>query len=205
MTDDELHGFEQEVACAAMSLARRDSRGRYGQILLAYDGSADARAALERVAAVASDDATVTVLTVIPYEAVSSKLDPIHPDDRDWQWRCLVEATAYLREHGVDSFIEAAAGNPAPVICETARSLEADLVILGNGHGGRWRPSIRKSPVRPSVERHVNCDTLVVRAEQPRPAPRVGEVRDEQRATRIPRLRARMGGDHPATSRLVRV
>lgn len=122
MTEDELGVFEQEVACAAASLGHGVSYRPYKQILLAYDGSADARAALERVAAVASDDSDVTVITVIPYEAVGSRRDPIEPSERKWQWQCLVEATAYLREYGIEPFTEAAAGNPAPVICETARS-----------------------------------------------------------------------------------
>src|SRR5690242_5996762 len=52
MNDDELQEFEQQVASAAASVSRRAARGRYTQILLAYDGSADARAELERVAAV---------------------------------------------------------------------------------------------------------------------------------------------------------
>ena len=181
MNDYELQGFDRQVAEAAAALNQRPARGAYTEILLAYDGSADARAALERVAAVASDGSEVTVVTVIPYEAVGSKLDPIAPTDRDWQWRCLVDATAHLREYGIEPFIEAAAGNPAPVICETANSLKADLVILGYGHGGRRRPSVRKNPVRAAVEKTVECDTLVVRAEQSAHAPRVADAPEEER------------------------
>ena len=185
MKDAELQEFEQEVARAAAALSHRDAGNHYTQILIAYDGSADARAALERVAAIATDDSEVTVITVIPYEAIGSKLDPIDPDDRDWQWQCLVEATAYLRHTGIEPYIEAAAGSPAAVICETARSLDVDLVILGSGHGGRWRPSIRKNPVRGSVEKHLECDTLVVRAERRPPAPHPAAAPD----TRTVRLR----------------
>jgi nucleotide-binding universal stress UspA family protein len=171
MNDDELQEFEQEVTRATASLQHPYARAPYTKILLAYDGSADAHAALERVASVASEGSEITIVTVIPYEAVGSKLDPIDPTDRDWQWKCLIEATAYLRAEGIESFIEAAAGNPAPVICETARSLEADLVVLGNGHGGRWRPSLRQNPVRRAVQRNLTCDTLVVRADRATPAP----------------------------------
>lgn len=177
MTDNELRDFEHQVARAAAGMDRQESRAHYTQILVAYDGSADAHAALERVAAVAAEDTEVTVVTVIPYEAVGSQLDPIKESDRKWQWQCLVEATAYLRGRGIDPYIEAAAGTPAPVICETARSLEADLVILGNGHGGRWRPSIRRNPVRASVQKHLDCDTLVVRAP---PAPPARHAASEQ-------------------------
>jgi hypothetical protein len=81
------------------------------------------------------------------------------------------------------------------VICETARSIDADLVILGNGHGGRWQPSIRKSPVRRTVQKHLDCDTLIVRAEHRPPAPHPAEAPD----TRVPRLHkplARLGPRH---------
>jgi nucleotide-binding universal stress UspA family protein len=195
----ELDEFEREVARAVASLAHNDSRGGYKQILLAYDGSADARAALERVVAVASDDSRVTVVTVIPYEAVGSRLDPIQPSDRNWQWHCLVEATAYLRECGIEPFIEAAAGNPAPVICETARSLEADLVILGNGHGGRWRPSVRRKPVRRAVQQDLACDTLVVRAEPAIPA-RSAATSPSRRRAPSARPAADLGSSRPGLS-----
>jgi nucleotide-binding universal stress UspA family protein len=203
MNDDELQEFDQQVARVAAALNQRPARGAYTQILLAYDGSADARAALERVAAVVSDDCDVTVVTVIPYEAVGSKLDPIEPTDRDWQRQRLVEATAYLREHGIEPFIEAAAGNPAPVICDTARSLEADLVILGYGHGGRWRPSVRTNPVRPAVEKSLKCDTLVVRAEQRAAATRLADAPDERHAGRLARTVASLGTGPTGVSHLV--
>lgn len=185
----ELDEFEREVARAAASLQSNDSLGGYGQILVAYNGSTDARAALERVAAVASDDSHITVLTVIPYEAVGSRLDPISRSDRDWQWHCLVEAIAHLRGYGLEAFIEAAAGNPASVICETARSLEADLVVLGSGHGGRWRSSVRRKPVRRAVQKNLGCDTLVVRAEPATPAPSAATLTATARFSRSGRAR----------------
>jgi len=188
-----LDAFEQDVAAAAQSPKHRDGRGAYIRILLAYDGSADARAALERVVAVASEDAEVSVLAVIPYEAVGSKLDPISEADRQWQWHCLVEATAYLRSCGVEPFIEAAAGNPAAVILETARSLKADLVILGNGHGGRWQPSLRRNPVRRFVQKHLDCDTLVVRAPPARPARRSATEQSSERSDRSRELAPDIG------------
>jgi nucleotide-binding universal stress UspA family protein len=201
MNDDELQEFEQEVTRATASLHHRDARASYTKILLAYDGSADARAALERVASVASEGSQVTVVTVIPYEAVGSKLDPIDPTDRDWQWNCLIEATAHLRAEGMESFIEAAAGNPAPVICETARSLETDLVVLGNGHGGRWRPSLRQNPVRRAVQRNLTCDTLVVRANRATSAPSPETAPATRQQTRHRRPPADLGTTHPGLSR----
>jgi nucleotide-binding universal stress UspA family protein len=201
MSSNESLEFEQAVTRAAASLPNREQRNGYTQILLAYDGSADARAALERAVAVAADDAEVTVVTVIPYEAVGSQIDPIKHSDRQWQWRCLVDATAYLRGYGIDPYIEATAGNPAPVICETARSLHADLVILGNGHGGRWRPSIRRNPIRAYVQKHVDCDTLVARPAIAKPAPRTSAEQPLERTDRSREPTPDRGGTRPRLTR----
>jgi len=149
--EPELAEFEAEVARAAIALAAPGRRRLYRQVLVAYDGTPDARAALERVPALVASQGEVTVLTVIPVEAVGSNPDPITTRQRQWQWNCLVEATACLRASGIDPFIEAAGGNPSAVIYETAASLDADLVILGSG-------------VQPTLERQLTCDTLVVRA-----------------------------------------
>lgn len=161
--DPELTEFNSAVALAAASLPQPVARRVYRQVLLAYDGTPDAQAALERVPAVASAGTEVTVATVIPYEAVSSSLDPIKPADRQWQWDCLIQATAYLRTFGIDPFIEAAAGTPAAVIREIAQSLQADLVVLGCGRGRRWHPSLKRRPVRRRLDSQLSCDTLVVR------------------------------------------
>jgi hypothetical protein len=48
-----------------------------------------------------------------------------------WQQRCLAEALALLRRDGHDAFVEAAVGDPAAVIAETAHALERDLVAIG--------------------------------------------------------------------------
>jgi nucleotide-binding universal stress UspA family protein len=162
--DQEPAEFERQVARAAGTLRGAPSLRRYQQILLAYNGSEDSLAALERVPAVAAPDSDITVVTVIPFEAISASTDPIKASDREWQWNCLVDATARLRRHGIDPYIEAAAGNPAAVIAETAESLEAELVVLGNGHNRRWQPTLKRQSIRRTLQRRLHCDTLIVHA-----------------------------------------
>jgi nucleotide-binding universal stress UspA family protein len=162
--DQETAEFERQVQRAAATLPRAAFPGRYRQILLAFNGSEDSIAALERVAAVAAPDSEITVVTVIPFEAIGASPDPIKASDRAWQWNCLVDATAGLRRYGIDPYLEAAAGNPAAVIAETADSLNADLVILGMGHKRRWQPSLRRQSVRPALQGRLHCDTLIVHA-----------------------------------------
>jgi nucleotide-binding universal stress UspA family protein len=165
ITSDHQHEtaeFERQVESAAAALPHAPAPHRYRQILLSYNRSEDSIAALERVAAVAAHDSEVTVITVIPFEAISASPDPINAAEREWQWNCLVDATARLRNLGIDPYLEAAAGNPSVVIAETAESLEADLVILGNGHDRRWRPTLRGKSVRPDLQRRLRCDMLIV-------------------------------------------
>jgi nucleotide-binding universal stress UspA family protein len=162
-TDPELREFNQAVARAAARLPRQPQRRIYRQVLVAYNGTDYARDALACVPAVVSDETDVTVITVIAYEAVGSSLDPIKEELRQWQWNCSVEATAYLRSFGIDPYVEAAVGTPAAVIRETALSLEADLVILGNGRRRGWHPSIKRQRVRPSLQRQLGCDILIAR------------------------------------------
>lgn len=128
------HDFDQEVQRLVELPPRPTPVRGYRQVLLAYDGTPGARAALDRVAAVATADTVVTVITVIPFESIGSSPDPIKPEFREWQWNCLTEATALLEQRGIRPFIEAAAGNPAAVIREVAGTLDADLVVLGRGH-----------------------------------------------------------------------
>ena len=140
----ELYEFDDEGERLVAALPAPRPSTAYHQILLAYDGSEGARAALDRVAAIAAPESTVTVVTVIPFESIGASPDPIKPELRTWQWRTLTEATALLRQRGVHAFIEAVAGNPAPVILEVARTLKADVVVLGRGNGHTWPASLTK-------------------------------------------------------------
>jgi nucleotide-binding universal stress UspA family protein len=156
--------FEQEVERLVEHLPRPDPIHGYRQILLAYDGSDGAKAALDRVAAVATSDSCVTVISVIPFESIGASPDPIKPKLRDWQWCALTEATALLAQRGIRPFIEAAAGDPAAVIEEVARTLSADLVVLGRGHNRWWSPTLRRRSIRRALLRALACDALVVAA-----------------------------------------
>lgn len=161
--------FQAEVNRLIKALPPGRSPENYRHILVAYNGSPGARAALDRVATVAAPDSQVTVVTVIPFESVGSQLDPIKPELRDWQWRALTEATAVLARRGIKAFIEAAVGNPAPVILETADALHADLVVCGRGRDRWWYPTMKGRSIRRHLLRSLACDALVVAARDDRP------------------------------------
>src|SRR5581483_6349731 len=156
--------FEHEVQRLVELLPRPNTVHGYRQILLAYDGSDGAKAALDRVAAVATSQSTVTVIAVIPFESVGASTDPIKPELRDWQWNALTEATALLARRGIRAFIEAAAGNPTLVIEEVARTLNAALVVLGRGNNRWGSPTRKRRSSRRALLRSPACDALLVAA-----------------------------------------
>jgi nucleotide-binding universal stress UspA family protein len=162
IAEEGRHDFDQEVRRLVASLPAPSPAHGYQQILLAYDGSSGAKAALDRVAAIVSPDTIVTVITVIPFESIGASPDPIKAELRDWQWNSLTEATALLKQRGIRTFIEAAAGNPAPVILEVARTLNANLVVLGRGEDKWWHPSMKRRSVRRALIRTIECDALLV-------------------------------------------
>jgi Universal stress protein family len=103
---EERDEFDDEVERLLTQLPPLAPSHAYRQILLAYDGSPAARAALERVAAVTTSETTVTVITVIPFESIGASPDPIKPELRDWQWHSLTEAAALLEQRGIKAFID---------------------------------------------------------------------------------------------------
>src|ERR1700688_4105624 len=96
----ERYEFDDEVERLVAQLPPPAPARAYRQILLAYDGSPGARTALERVAAVATSETTVTVITVIPFESIGASPDPLKPELREWQWQSLTEAAALLEQRG---------------------------------------------------------------------------------------------------------
>jgi nucleotide-binding universal stress UspA family protein len=105
------------------------------RILLCYDGSAEAKHALERVAEIAA---------VVPSRVtVVSVADPIYPDppytgyadpgEEQTHRRLLEEAAGDLRGRGVDITTVEQIGHPAAAILDAARD-GADLVAVGSRH-----------------------------------------------------------------------
>jgi nucleotide-binding universal stress UspA family protein len=107
------------------------------RILLCYDGSAEAKHALERVGEIAS---------VVPSQvAVVSVTQPIYeqplytgfadPGEEQSHRRLLQEAAEELRGCGVDATTDEQVGQPAVAILAAARD-GADLVVVGSRQRG---------------------------------------------------------------------
>jgi nucleotide-binding universal stress UspA family protein len=133
------------------------------KILLAYDGSASARRALDYRYRAAADD-SVTVISVAPKliegPSTAEYTDPSSPPDE--HRRQLDEALTVLAEAGVKAESVLVIGNPAAEILDLAEATEVDLIVIGrSGKTGIKR--FLMGTVSDRVVEHARCDVLVVR------------------------------------------
>ena len=141
----------------------RDVRSELRSIVVGYDGSDEAKHALDRIAVLAADDTAVTLVT-------AGSLLPSGPrgaggpseGERAERRRVLDEGRARLAELGVDAEVVEAFGDPADALIETARELGADLIVVGTrGRTGAARALL--GSVSTTVVNRAHCDVLVVR------------------------------------------
>ena len=132
-------------------------RNGRGTVLVAYDGSPEAKRALAEAAVFVRPGTRVAVVHVIPAQSVSSKLVTVGEDQEEEQRRLLAEASRLLTKQGIEAEAVGAAGDPLREILAAAERLDARLVAVG-GHPHHLRRSIGDRLVRRAC-----CDVLVVR------------------------------------------
>jgi nucleotide-binding universal stress UspA family protein len=130
------------------------------RVLLAFDGSASARRALGRACELAGADGVVTIVHVVPAQAVSSRLVTVTDEERAEQARLLEEAARLVRRAGARAETRAAAGDVFTEILAAAADTEADAIVVG-GAGGR-QVRLHK-PLSRKLVAAAKCDVLVVR------------------------------------------
>jgi nucleotide-binding universal stress UspA family protein len=133
------------------------------KILVAYDGSVQARHALEWTPQL-DREATVTVISVAPaLEATAPIADAIDPSSGvDVHRRQLDEAVALLDSFGISADVLLATGNPAEEIINAAADGRFDVIVLGIRGMGAVRRFLIGS-VADRVVRHASVPVLVVR------------------------------------------
>jgi nucleotide-binding universal stress UspA family protein len=107
------------------------------RVLVAFDGSAPARRALETAAElVARENASLTVISVVPQTLGLPLLtDPF--DDEVVHDKQLADAVALLEKRGVKAETLQPKGDPARAIAAVARKGRYDTVVLGSRGRGR--------------------------------------------------------------------
>jgi nucleotide-binding universal stress UspA family protein len=158
-----LHGAPCPVAVAPKGFAARDWRPR--TIGLAYNGSADARLALECARALAhAAHATVRVLVVAerwvePHVELPVETDALRGETREHAQRWLREARDRLRgDVDINVWGEVVEADPARLLARQTKEL--DLLVLGSrGHGPVKR--VLLGSVASHVVAHAACPVIV--------------------------------------------
>jgi nucleotide-binding universal stress UspA family protein len=136
------------------------------KLLVGYEGSAEARRALEWAARLTQGiaDSAITVVSVVPTleatEAIADAVDPSSPSVL--HQRHLDEAAGILKAAGINVKAVLRAGNPAQEIIDMADSGEFDLVLVGSRGVGAVRRFLMGS-VSERVVRHASTSVLVAR------------------------------------------
>jgi len=143
-------------------------------VLVATDGSELAPIVAQRGLSLLSPPDQVTVLTVITKariyvddEEFTEPDAPLDEQDRLWQSQINEAKAAIARTANqvtltrVDERIEA--GDAGPTICDVARELKVDTIVIGSRarhHRGPFHSSVTEHVVR-----HAPCAVLVVHAD----------------------------------------
>ena len=121
---------------------------RYKRIVVATDGSASARAAL---------DAAISVATTHRAELVIANAYDNDPLDGP-----VEEAASIAREAGVKVATAREHGSAADVIVELADQRDADLIVVGSRGLSRAK-RVMLGSVSHRIAHHASCDVLIVR------------------------------------------
>lgn len=142
-----------------------DDGNVFHRILVAYDGSLQARRAVEVAVDLARKyGAAVTLLTAIQHPSYAGTIGEV--DEADHEQRHAVEqiqreAVEYARLRGIDPSVEIVSGHPAEAIVEYARAHHVDLIVMGH----RGMSTIQRFFVGSVADRvvdHAPCMVLVV-------------------------------------------
>ncbi|WP_165191710.1 universal stress protein [Caulobacter soli] len=139
----------------------------YRKIILAFDGSQEARLALREGALLARRyDARVWLLCVLADNAALTMAQGVQPGAAEHllaaSGEMVDEGLAKLREFGLEASGHVVRGDPAPTISAFVREVGADLVVLGHRRRSfleRWW----SGPSGAYIVDNTDCSLLVAR------------------------------------------
>jgi nucleotide-binding universal stress UspA family protein len=131
------------------------------RIVVGYDGSKSADRALARLPELVKDGGKVYLVAAIHRLAGKGGMswDPIEKEQLEAD---LVHAKARLAEAEIQAEVSEGMGDPATVIAEQAKQVDADLIVIGNEHKNLIERLLLGS-VGSGAAHRANCDVLVVR------------------------------------------
>jgi nucleotide-binding universal stress UspA family protein len=141
----------------------------YERILLAYDGSKEGRVALRQGAELAQlCQAEVCLLAVIKFPTEATMAVGVVPEqylqeEEEYYHKTLQEGLERLQARGVAAHGKLVHGEPVEQIAAVAKTMGADLVVVGHRNRSRlarwWSGSVGLSLIDA-----VDCSVLVARA-----------------------------------------
>jgi nucleotide-binding universal stress UspA family protein len=130
-------------------------------VVVGYDGSQAARRALWRAAEAAGPGGAVVVVTAAPPPGPQEWEAETEPPI-DEPSRVLEEAATLLAWHGIEVSTRIERAEPAEALAEAARSVNADLIVVGARDGSYLTRTLR-GPVAEKLITRSPCDLLVAR------------------------------------------
>jgi nucleotide-binding universal stress UspA family protein len=126
--------------------------------LVAYDGSAASKRALEHAAGLAGRRGDVAVINVIPAQSVSARLQTVTETEWSRQSELLREAKALLARRRIDADLIEAVGDPATEIIAAAETMNAETIVVGRSP----RRHLVHEGLAARLVRDAKADVLVV-------------------------------------------
>lgn len=140
----------------------------YRHILVGYDGSPPATAALLHAVELAlrcgADLSVAAVARVPEYAATVDEVNGALEDARRYFQAALDRAAALARERGVAAATHVLAGHPADALIRFAQQHRVDLIVVGP-RGLTPVQRLLLGSVSAALVRHAPCSVLVYRAE----------------------------------------
>ncbi len=139
----------------------------YRKILVGFDGSVGAKAALRHAIVLAQTfGAELWAISVIEVPrwatATVAEIDEQRRLAEQELSRLQEEARREAAEHGLDLHVITHVGHPAQLLLQEAQRGRFDLLVIGHsGHSGVWGTFLGTTADK--VVRHAPCSVLVVR------------------------------------------
>jgi nucleotide-binding universal stress UspA family protein len=142
----------------------------FRKVLVGYDGSRGAKAALECAAAMAGEhDIAVTALWVRrPLPRYSDLLGEVKGEKEaadEYYSACCTEVFRVAKRHGIDIRCKTSRGHPAKTILRVADEDGYDLIVIGHSdHSELWGRLLGDTADR--IADHAHCSVLVVKKQE---------------------------------------
>ena len=146
-----------------------------GPILICFDGSDEARHAIEQAGGILGGGPAIVLntweLLTVPVGgygldqfAIGVPLQPVEDASRERAQKLAADGAELARTHGFEAEPAIAEGPPAGAIVDMATERNAKLVVIGSRGFGALKGSMMGS-VSSQVIQHAPCPVLVVKAE----------------------------------------